>query len=170
MNRSIFHVAKGMKYHVGNSLRGIRKAIRRRFWAIDLDILITKDGVIVGCHWSRPMLRDGFYDPLGKIPPGTPIHQLTWAQVATLRTKDGYRIQRIERLLQECGPKIIAYLEPKSDARFELDWPWLEIKQAAHYYDCRIKVRSIRNLGGKGAGTRRVAAARRNGIAANTIY
>lgn len=166
----IFHVKWPIWKHVENSIRGIRKAARLGYDAIDLDLLITKDGVIVVCHWQRPLLYDNFEDRLHRIKVRARINRLTWKQVQRLRAEDGYRIVRVERALRECAQqKIIAYLEPKNDERFELDWPWQQIRAIAKEHGTKVRVRSIRNFPTKGAGTRRVRAARRNGFKARTI-
>lgn len=167
----IYHVAKGVAYHLENSIRGIRKAARLGYGAIDLDLNMTKDGVIVCTHWNRALLKDGFVDPLKRIQVNALISELTWAQVKRLRAPEGYRIQRLETMLRECKKnRIIAYLEPKGDKRFELDITWVYIKAAAKRAKCKIRVRSIRHLGGRNAGVRRVRAARRQRILAKVIY
>lgn len=186
---SIFHKKHRDPYHEENSLRGIiraakaRRRIRRivrgrsiRSWVrrwneIDIDLTITKDGVVVGNHWGRPLLKDGFIDPLGKISKQARIHELTWDEVKRLHTRDGYRIRRVETLLAACAEHGIgARLEPKVDSRFEDVETWLPIKAYATKVGCRVKGYSIRNLGGKGAGVRRVEAMRKAGIPANPIH
>lgn len=186
---SIFHKKHGVPYHTENSLRGIRKAaaarkrVRRtvrgrsvfrrvpRWNEIDIDVTMTSDGVVVGNHWGRPLLKDGFIDPLGKISKQTRIHELTWDQVSRLHTKDGYKIRRLTVLLDACASnKIGARVEPKVDKRFEDVETWRPIKAHADKVGCRIKGYSIRNLGGKGTGVRRVEAMRAAGIPANPIH
>lgn len=186
---SIFHKRHGVPYHTENSLRGIRaaakarKRVRRivrgrsifrrvpRWNEIDIDVTMTKDGVICGNHWGRPLLKDGFIDPLGKISKQTRIHELTWAQVQRLHTRDGYRIRRLTVLLDACAQNGIgARVEPKVDVRFEDPEVWLPIKAHADKVGCRIKGYSIRNLGGKGAGVRRVEAMKAAGIPAVPIH
>jgi glycerophosphoryl diester phosphodiesterase len=163
----IFHVKFPFWKHVENSIRGIRRAARRGYDAIDLDILITKDGVIVVCHWMKPLERDNFKDASHRIQIHALVRELTWAQIETLSTPDGYRILRIEEALKECArDKIIPYLEPKNDVRFEQDWPWQHIVAVARQHRIlrRLWVRSILDFPTKGAGLRRVEAARRNGV------
>lgn len=160
-----FHVAWPIKKHVENSLRGIRKAARLHYDAIDLDLLMTKDNVIVVTHWDRPLERDGFVDPKHKIQVHAMIRELTWEQIRRLRAPGDYRIQRIETALRVCAADhIIAYLEPKDDKRFELDWPWELIVATGKKYGTKIWVRSIRDFASPNAGVRRVEAAIRNGI------
>lgn len=164
----IFHLSWPFWKHAENSIRGIKTAWRRHFDAIDLDILITKDGVIVCCHWMQPLRRDNFYDPSHRLGVHAMVKEHTWEELRGLRTKDdNYRIIRIERALRLCKRyNIIAYFEPKNDKRFEEDWPWQHIVEYAKSirYKRRVWVRSIRNFPTKGAGVRRVQAAIRNGI------
>ena len=186
---SIFHKSRRQKYHTENSLRGIvraaraRKRVRRivrgrsvRRWVrrwneIDIDVTMTKDGVVVGNHWGRPLLKDGFIDPLGKISKQARIHELTFAEVQRLHTRNGYRIRRLTVLLDACAKNGIgARVEPKVDKRFEDVETWLPIKAHADKVGCRIKGYSIRNLGGKGAGVRRVEAMKAAGIPAVPIH
>ena len=144
-----YHLQWPRMKHEENSLRGIRYAARHGFDAIDIDMLITSDDVIVGCHWPEPMERDGFRDPRHKIGRDTPVRRMTWEQVSRLvagHWPRRYRIQRIERLLAACAKRgIIAYLEPKGDPRFELDWPWQEIRKHADVVGAHVRVRVLRD-------------------------
>jgi glycerophosphoryl diester phosphodiesterase len=143
----ILHVAHPTPKHVENSVRGIRRAHRRGFASIDLDMQITKDRVIVGTHWARPLLRDGFRDPKRRIGSHAIVRNLTWAQVARLRAgrwPRRYRISRIERLLSECARLgVVALLEPKGDPRFATDWPWQHIAAVAEDVGCTVSVRAL---------------------------
>jgi glycerophosphoryl diester phosphodiesterase len=162
----IYHLSWPFWKHVENSIRGIKNAARLGYDAIDLDILITADGVIVVCHWMRPLVRDDFIDTLNRIHVRAQVRNLTWAEVQRLRSKDDdYRIIRVEAALRICARhKIIAYLEPKNDVRFELDWPWQHIVAVKERYGTRVWVRSIKDFPTFNAGRRRVRAAIRNGI------
>lgn len=139
----ILHYKQPRK-HVENSLRGIERARRGGYDAIDLDMQITADGIIVGTHWGRPMVLDGFHDPEHKIPRYRTVRRLRWAQVARLVTPDRYHIQRIETLLRACARKgIVAVLEPKGDPRFREDWPWLHIAKVAGDVGATVSVRAL---------------------------
>lgn len=140
----IFHVAWPVMKHVENSLRGAIYAHKHGYHAIDLDLQMTSDGVIVVTHWARPMRKDRFYDPQHRINPDTPISHLTWRQVRRLRTHDGYRIQRVERMLRACGRLgVVALLEPKGDPRFRQDAPWEHIAAVADDLGCTVSVRAL---------------------------
>lgn len=145
----IFHLKWPRMKHEENSVRGAVYAHRHGFTAIDLDMQITKDRVIVCTHWARPMRKDRFYDPRKRIQARTPVSRLTWAQVRRLRTRDGYRIRRIEAMLKVCARLgIVAYLEPKGDRRFADDWPWEHIAQVADDVGAHVMVRALRDHGG----------------------
>ncbi|MBO9523905.1 MAG: hypothetical protein J7518_20415 [Nocardioidaceae bacterium] len=150
MTRRIYHVPHGTPYHQENSLRGIRKAAAEGYTSIDLDMQMTKDGVIVGTHWGQPMLRDGFRDPLLPLARKARVADMKWRRVRRLRTKDGgYRIQRLETLLAECARlDIEAVLEPKSDPRFRTVATWQRIRVMQRVAKARIAAYALPELGG----------------------
>jgi glycerophosphoryl diester phosphodiesterase len=163
----IYHRLRPYK-HVENSPTGVRRARRGGFRSIDIDLQITRDGVIVACHDGQP-LRHGFFDPLHRIRRDAKIRELTWAQVSRLRARTGfrlYRIHRIEQILRVCRRYgRVALLEPKADRRFGSDWPWRHIAAAAEAAGTTVSVRALRELDGAA----HVAAARRAHIEAWTI-
>lgn len=140
---SVFHVKAPVPKHVENSVRGIKRAKRLDYDEIDLDMLITKDGRIVGCHWPRPMLKDGFRDPYGVIDPHSTVASLKFSEVHRLRARTGlwtYRIQPIELLLHQCAKSGVgAVLEPKGDPRFKNKAVWDHLMKVAE--DCGADVR-----------------------------
>jgi hypothetical protein len=157
----IFHLLQPRK-HIENSLRGIRLARRRRYDAIDIDLQITEadphcplgpddpehvDGVcyghVVGTHWARPMVQDGFHDPQHRIPRYTKVRRMTIAQV--LRLVSGRsRINRIARLLRRCARLgVAAVVEPKGDPRFRQDRVWEYIVAVADDVGATLSVRAL---------------------------
>jgi glycerophosphoryl diester phosphodiesterase len=160
----IFHLLRPYK-HVENSRRGARRAKRRHDPAIDWDLQITSDNVIVVCHDNQP-IKHGFRDPKGKFGREFRISEHTWAEVSRLRARTRgltYRIQRIEPMLalaHRLG--LIAVLEPKNDRRFALAWPWKHIAEVADDVGATVSVRALREL----HGVEHVAAARRAGFQA----
>lgn len=98
--RRVFHVRRGRPYREANSRRGVLEAARKGYRWIDLDVRTTLDGVLVVTHWPRPMIHDGFADPLDQVHRATPVEQLTWSQVRRLRAPAGYRILRADRLVR----------------------------------------------------------------------
>lgn len=169
-HRRIYHVPHGAPYRWGNSIRGARSAKRLGCDAIDWDLQMTKDGVIVVTHWGQPLKLDGFYDPQGRIPRDARVRDLTWRQVKRLRSADGYRIRRLSRMLVVARlVGIEACVEPKADKRFERDATWEQVRVMQRRTGARVSVRAIRNLPTPDAGLRRVKAARRAGFEAWTI-
>jgi glycerophosphoryl diester phosphodiesterase len=141
----IRHVKWPTPKHIENSLRGIAYAARHGYDAIDIDMQITSDRVIVGTHWARPMKRDGFHDPDHKIPRYRTVRRMTWVQVHRLIAPKRYRIVRIERLLRACARRgVTALLEPKGDPRFREDWPWQHIAAVADDCGATVSVRALR--------------------------
>lgn len=166
----IYHTAKSEPYHRGNSIRGIRRAKRRGYNATDIDLNISKDDQLVPTHWGRLVRFDGFKDPLNQLGKSAVVKRLTFDQIARLRTDDGYRVLRLEALLRECARLgIVAVVEAKNDPRFERDYIWQQLRRLADKTGADVRVRSIKDLGGKNAGGRRVKAAQRNGFQAWTI-
>lgn len=160
----IFHLLRPFK-HVENSIRGVKRAKRLGYPAVDIDLQITKDGVIVACHDNQPMLH-GFFDPLHRLPRDAKISDLTWAQVSRLRARTGlllYRIRRIEDVLRACARYgRIAVVEPKANREFGEYWPWQHIAAVADDLGVTVSVRALRELGG----VRHIAAARAVGFQA----
>lgn len=102
-------------YHRTNSLRGIRHAKSAGFKRIDLDVMTTKDDVLVVNHSFGAMSKEGFR---AAGVPNLPIDKLTWAQVKRLRTGNGYRIQKLSTCLDECARLgLWAALDLKGDRR-----------------------------------------------------
>lgn len=119
---SMYHVAKGVPYFVGNSPQAVRRAAAAGKDYIDLDAKITKDGVIVNTHWGQPLLH-GFRDPLKKIKRTAKVRDLTWSEVSRLvATHKGetYKIKRmVEQIATARSLKIGVEMETKLDSRFE---------------------------------------------------
>jgi glycerophosphoryl diester phosphodiesterase family protein len=125
---------KGGMYHKGapgapdtyafeNTPEGIKFAADHGYESIDLDMLITKDGVPVGTHYTEPMKKDGFYDPLRKLDQDTKVSEMTFAEVTRLRNEDGQsRIYPMTTMIEELKKNGIAGdLEAKDDSRFATD-------------------------------------------------
>lgn len=113
----IGHVAKGVGYRIGNSLRGLQIMRRLGFRKADRDVQMTKDGHLVICHWPRPMIRDKFRDPLRRLNKHLTIGEMTLAQVQRLDSPGGYKIQTLERDADEMKKLgMDPVYEPKSKA------------------------------------------------------
>lgn len=124
--KGMFHRGKSGapdSYAFENSPAGIKFAAEHGYASIDIDLQITKDGVPVATHWSKPMAKDGFYDPLGQLKPKTKVSQMTLAEVMRLRNKDGQsRIYPLASMIGELKKNGIAGdFEAKDDPRFATD-------------------------------------------------
>jgi hypothetical protein len=167
--------------------KGLRLRRVRRYTETDLDQQMTKadphcpvckpgtcKGHMVGTHWPEPMVHDGFRDPLGKLPRHTKVSEMTLPEVQRLEAgpkRHPYRIMTVERELLECARvNIGARLEPKGDKRFEDVEVWRPVKAYADSVGAHVRGYSIRNLGGKGAGVRRVRSMEAAGIPSKVIH
>lgn len=188
---SVYHVRKGEWYHRENSLRGVRAARRAGKRGIDIDLQMSKPcrpgdprhcgdahciGHVVGTHWGQPLLKDGFRDPLRRIPKTARVRDLYIWEIRRLIAVDRgrvYRIQPIERLLRECAKRgVVAVLEPKGDRRFELVATWQPIVRYADLVGAHLAGYAIRDIDKDGDpdGARRAAAMRAAGIDAHPIH
>jgi hypothetical protein len=127
---ALYHVKKGIPYHVENSLRGVITAQRRGYVGIDLDVNADSEGNIWATHWGRPLARDGFRDPLGKIPRTKNIHDMTAEEVERLRTRDGYRIRRVSTLIREARRRgLTVEVEAKPSPPLYRPGPWKRLAE-----------------------------------------
>lgn len=98
-----FHISGSQPYALENSLEGIDYAAKHGYKAIDIDTMVTKDGVPVGSHAWYPLesgKKGGFKDTAGKIKDKKArISGMTLAEVRRLKHKDGYRISTLEELM-----------------------------------------------------------------------
>lgn len=110
-------------YAFQNTPEGIEFAAEHGYKCADLDMQITKDGVLVASHWDQPMKKDGFQDPLGKLDQDTRIKDMTLAEVMRLRNEDGQsRIYTVSSLIEQLKSHGLAGdLEAKKDPRFATD-------------------------------------------------
>lgn len=142
----VYHVEAPVKKHVENSLRGIDFAADSPLYnEIDIDLSITLDGRICGNHWRKPLLHDGFKDPLKRIEKTANFDSLTYAQVRRLIARTGrffYRIQPIEALVKRAAKrKVGLVLEPKEpDKRFAQDWVWEQLSTLVEEYGAEARV------------------------------
>lgn len=132
-------------YAFENSPAGIKFAAQHNYSSIDIDMQITKDGVPVATHWSKPMSKDGFYDPLHKLSPKTKVSDMTLDEVMRLRNKDGqsriYPLSTMLDILKQNG--IAGDLEAKDDPRFATDEMMGKIAQMVRQSGIKANLKSI---------------------------
>lgn len=159
---SMYHAPDGSPYHTENSPSGIVRADRLGYDQIDLDLRMTRDGVIVATHWAAPMVRDGFHDTRGRLRRDRVVASMTWTEVSRLRTSDGYRIFTLRKLIPMLGKRhLVGSLEVKGDRRFAHRGVMTELAAWCREHRVRAYVKAIPKLGRRG---RILAAARAAGF------
>ena len=122
-----FHRNSGQPYALENSLEGIDYAASHGYKAIDIDVMVTKDGVLVGSHAWEPLqsgVTGGFKDPLGKLKKDTRLSAMTLDEVRRLRHEDGYRISTLEELIVHAKSRgINLIIEMKVPSKIEKQLP-----------------------------------------------
>lgn len=143
-----FHKGAPDTYAFENSPAGIEFAAKNGYSSINIDTQITKDGMPVATHWSKPLEKDGFYDPKGKIKKGTKVSQMTLQEVMRLRNEDGqsqtYPMSTMIKELKKHG--IAGDLEAKDDNRFATDEMMGQIADMVRESGIKANLKTI-NLG-----------------------
>ena len=173
-NSPCYHVSnpkqpKGKIYHIPpkpaktpyafeNSIQGVKYAGSNGYSHIDIDLQVTKDGVIVATHTETPLHKDprwgGFRDPQGKykIGSGVKVKNMTWAEVSRLVHKDGYKISKVEDIIKQAKASGVGLrFELKESTRWQQKIP--EIAKlvnkhgvVAHFASINTKVNAKKNL------------------------
>lgn len=117
MSERIWHRPPRTPAHIGNSRRGLEKGYKDGAWGIDIDILMSRSGRVMACHWQRPMIFDGFYDPAGELPRTKKLRDMSGGEIARLRTRDAvpYRIHSASAMIRwnlDLAPKYHRRLDP----------------------------------------------------------
>lgn len=159
----LLHKPKGVLYAAWGGVEAVRYAIAHRFGSIDIDVHVSKDGILMAVHWPREWLLDG--KPLG------PIRNHTASELARAVPKNGgrWRIQPVATLLAEGRDRIVFCLEAKPDEALELASTWARVKADADRYGCRVVVMTIQRQGAhpiawEAAAERRLRAAKTAGL------
>ena len=152
MIEHIWHRPSRTPAHVGNSRRGLEKAYRAGSWGIDIDVLMDRDGRVMACHWQRPMVFDGFYDPAGKLPRTKKLRDMYAHEIARLRTRDAvpYRIHSASAMIRwnlDLAPKYHRRLDPlvlcfevKPEPRFADPDSYLETLGTAAAFGVPVRI------------------------------
>jgi hypothetical protein len=121
----VYHVPHGVPYHRENSRRGCVYAAHHGYDSIDLDMQIDRQLVMWNSHWERPLDKDGFTDPAGKVPPKRMFKNMTTDTVQRLVAHDNgltYHIDTMGVRFRDCkelGLKVRA--EAKPDDRWTVE-------------------------------------------------
>ena len=152
MSERIWHRPPRTPAHIGNSRRGLEKAYKDGAWGIDIDILMSRSGRVMACHWQRPMVFDGFYDPAGKLPRTKKLRDMSGGEIARLRTRDAvpYRIHSASAMIRwnlDLAPKYHRRLDPlvlcfevKPEPRFADPDSYLETLGTAAAFGVPVRI------------------------------
>lgn len=158
----IAHKPDRDRYRAWNSRIGIRKAAAAGASALDVDMQVSRDGVFLATHWERPLLRDGFRDPLGKIGRFTRVDHLWASDVERLRSEEGYRIRPVHQLFPTAKRHgVTLCLEAKEDHRLVHPEAWAQLAADVREEDAPVVIMS-QPFGG--VGVRALAAAKAAGL------
>lgn len=129
--RPVFHVRRGVPYHVENSVTGLNRAAAAGFPSIDLDWQLTMPdpscpacppascvGHAVNTHWLRPLLKDGFTDPKHQLRLRSRVDRMTLAEASRLVTRQGHRIHTAPRMFREAVERDLRVLAELKHGRY----------------------------------------------------
>jgi hypothetical protein len=91
-----FHLVYPRMKHEENSRQGVAEALGKHYDSIDFDLNKDAQGIIQVTHWQRPLERDHFTDPEGKVAKNAEIRHMNSAVVARLRALTHGKIYKIE--------------------------------------------------------------------------
>lgn len=137
----LLHKPKGVLYAAWGGVQAVRYAIAHRFGAIDIDVHVSKDGILMAVHWPREWLLDG--KPLG------PVSTHTASELARAVPRGGgpWRIQPVATLMAEAKGRIVLALEAKPDPMLERVETWAKVAADAKRFRCRVVVMTIQRQG-----------------------
>lgn len=87
-----------------NSRESIEKAIAHGYWMIEIDLRVTKDGVMIINH-DRDFKR---YYNIDKT-----VDQMTWEEIKKLRSANGQTVLKFEDALKLCKGKMQVMIDNK---------------------------------------------------------
>ena len=76
-----------------NSLQALEKAAARGYWMVEIDVRLTKDGMLI-THHDNSFKRSFGVD--------STVASMNWADISQLRNSKGYRVQSVEEVFQFC--------------------------------------------------------------------
>ena len=79
-----------------NSLQALEKAAARGYWMAEIDVRVTKDGMLI-THHDNTFKRSFGVD--------SAVSSMTWADISKLRNAKGYRVLSLEEVLKFCRGK-----------------------------------------------------------------
>jgi len=96
-----------------NSLQALNKAIAQGYWMVEIDLRMTKDSVLVTHHDKT------FKNSFGL---DAAVSSMTWKDIGQLRNANGYRVLKLEEVLQHCKGKLGVMIDNKLDGNDTAVW------------------------------------------------
>jgi hypothetical protein len=96
-----------------NSLQALTKAIAKGYWMVEVDLRMTKDSVLVTHHDKT--LKNSFGLDM-------PVSSMTWEAISKLRNANGYRVLKLEEVLQHCKGKLGVMIDNKLSGNDTAVW------------------------------------------------
>lgn len=87
-----------------NSLQALEKAAARGYWMVEIDVRLTKDGMLI-THHDNTFKRSFGVD--------SAVSSMTWAGISKLRNAKGYRVLSLEEVFQFCKGKLGVMIDNK---------------------------------------------------------
>lgn len=167
----IFHVEKGVPYHVENSIHGLNLAATGGYDAWDGDWQVSiadprcpycKPGTCVGhplnTHWRRALLLDGFLDPVGQLSRRTPVDHVTYDKAMTLHTRGGYKMHGAVRMFHEAAARMVKVAAEVKHPRYSQVRLMERMKSAQESTGAHVRIMKLSD-GPKPLGTLKAAKA-----------
>lgn len=129
-----------------DSLAGLRLAKQEGYERADVNMLMTKDFVLVAAHWDRPLMH-GWYDPLNKTGRFRTVSSMTLAHLQRLKHKKypNMRIKTMWAMLDEASKlDLTLEIDVKKDKRFTSKTRWVRFAEVVKKFnvDVMIKIES----------------------------
>ncbi|ULQ52138.1 glycerophosphodiester phosphodiesterase [Flavihumibacter fluvii] len=87
-----------------NSLQALEKAAARGYWMVEIDVRLTKDGMLITHHDNSFKRSFGVDSTVGSM---------NWADISQLRNSKGYRVQSLEEVFQFCKGRLGVMIDNK---------------------------------------------------------
>jgi len=87
-----------------NSLQALEKAAARGYWMVEIDVRLTKDGMLI-THHDNSFKRSFGVD--------STVSAMNWADISQLRNSKGYRVQSLKEVFQFCRGRLGVMIDNK---------------------------------------------------------
>ena len=87
-----------------NSMQALEKAAARGYWMVEIDVRLTKDGMLI-THHDNTFKRSFGVD--------STVPSMTWADISKFRNEKGYRVLSLDEVLKFCKGKLGVMIDNK---------------------------------------------------------